>query len=83
MMPSPSSQRESTKRSACTFSFQFPASGFQRPDDRVDIVDAAAPRAAADVLQRRPQARVVGQQRIGREVGARRRAERVARPPGP
>ena len=39
--------------------------------DGVDVVDAAAPGAAADALQRRPQPRVVGQRRVGGQIGAR------------
>ena len=40
--------------------------------NRIDVVDASAPCAAARILQRGPQARVVRQLGIGREVGARR-----------
>ena len=52
----------------------------QRGDDRVRVVDAAAPDAAARLLQRGPEPRVVRQVRIGREVGP-RRAARPARVP--
>ena len=38
-------------------------------DDRVGVVDAAAPGAAADGLQGGPEAGVVGQVGVGREVG--------------
>ena len=36
--------------------------------DPIDVVDAAAPGAAADVLQRGPQPRVVGEVGVGLEV---------------
>ena len=41
-------------------------------DDGVDVVDAAAPGAAADLLERGPEARVIGEIGIRGEVGARR-----------
>ena len=40
--------------------------------DRIGIIDTAAPCAAADRLQRRPEPGVVGQVGIGRELGMRR-----------
>ena len=39
-----------------------------RRDDRVGVIDAAAPRAAADRLQGRPEPGIVGQLGIGREL---------------
>src|SRR5690242_8300124 len=44
----------------------------QPPHNRLDIKHAAAPGAAADRLQRRPQPRIGGELRIGRQVVARR-----------
>src|SRR5207249_11370404 len=38
--------------------------------DGVDVVDAAAPRASARLLERRPEARVFGQLRVGPDVAA-------------
>ena len=46
--------------------------GPERLRDRVHVVDAAAPDAAADGLQRRPERRVGRQARIGSDLGARR-----------
>ena len=40
-------------------------------EDGVDVVDAAAPGPAPRLLERGPEARVVGQGRVGREVGPR------------
>src|SRR5208337_1143134 len=40
----------------------------QRRDDGVGVVDAAAPGAAGDCLQGRPEAGVVGELGIGREL---------------
>ena len=48
----------------------------QGRDDRVGVVDAAAPGAAADGLQGGPEAGVVGQLGVGREVGVGRRGRR-------
>src|SRR2546425_7378190 len=52
-----------------TSSLALPGQG---GDDGVDVVDAAAPRAAADLLERGPQPRVGRQIGIGGEVGTRR-----------
>src|SRR5881628_316539 len=48
-------------------------------DDRVDVVDTATPRPSADVLQRRPQPRVIGQIGVGRQIGAWRSRREHAR----
>ena len=51
----------------------------QGRDDRVGVVDAAAPGAAADGLQGGPEAGVVGQVGVGRERRVRRSAGEDAR----
>src|SRR5437867_840001 len=50
-----------------------------RLDNRLHVVDTAAPRPAAHLLERGPQPRVVGQIGIGREIGARRARREQAR----
>jgi hypothetical protein len=55
----------------------------ERAGDRVDVVHAAAPGAAARLLQRGPDARVVGQLGVGGEVGPRRRAASTRAPSAP
>src|SRR5438105_4020296 len=47
-----------------------PTPSLQRRDDRIDVIDAATPGAAANALQRGPEARVVRQRRVRRQVGA-------------
>src|SRR5205823_3130200 len=42
----------------------------QGRDDGIHVVDAAAPGAAADALQRGPQARIVRQRLVRRQIGA-------------
>src|SRR5260370_23246154 len=51
----------------------------ERRSDRVHVVDAAAPCAAARLLEQRPEPRVLGQVLVGREVRAWRPARKHAR----
>jgi hypothetical protein len=66
-------ESESTASSAFTsFILHFSSFRLQSCDNRVDVVHGAAPRAAASLLQRGPQARVIRQTRIGTQIGMRR-----------
>ena len=57
--------------------------GGEHLDDAIDVVDAAAPGAAARLLQRRPQARVVGQLAVRRQLRVRRARRQQRAPPPP
>ncbi len=46
--------------------------GIQRGNDLVDVVGATCPSATADLLQRRPQTRVVGQPFVRTQLRVRR-----------
>ena len=82
-----SARRRRARRAppACAPSFLAPAlvqrrnTGGDHLDDAVDVVDAPAPGAAARLLQRRPQARVVGQLGVRRQARVQPAATPAAR----